>query len=200
MPIDSTTDPLPSPDLPDDVWDALAQSEKDAVESYLGGFTSSALKPVGILPLKPADPIPVTGVRRCHGCNTLYAAASAAPTPQVCPVCHSEHTVVAEAFPWPPDGKLSEVGPTQATLFTIPAPPRPNCWCVEWKWKPAIQEALASVIKADVLPANDWVRHSAYNITTERQAINQCVRLRRCFPGKKYRVKVVGWVPTPLLP
>lgn len=195
MPIDSTTDPLPSPDLPDEVWEALAQSEKDAVNSYLGGITTSALKPTGILPLIPTDPIPCTGVRRCWGCNTLYAAAAAAPSPGVCPACHSEHTERVD-----PEAENPKPGPTQATLFTLPAPPRPNCWCVEWKWKPAIQEALASVIKADVLPANDWVRHSAYNITTERQAINQCVRLRRCFPGKKYRVKVVGWVPTPLLP
>src|ERR1700676_1983925 len=49
--------------------------------------------------------------------------------------------------------------PQQETLFSVPPPPRPNYWRIEWRWKAEIQSALAGVIDASVLPANDWNVH-----------------------------------------
>lgn len=142
-------------------------------------------------PVNSPNPIPVTGVRWCFGCQVLYCAADGQMThgrPDKCPACSSEHTEHRESSP-----------PVQKPLFDIPATPRPNAWAVEWRWKPHIQAALAAVIAAEVLPANDWVRHSAYNVTTTRTGINQTAKLRRDYPGKSWRLKPVSWHPTPLL-
>lgn len=136
--------------------------------------------------------IPTTGVRRCFGCRKIYAAFTAAPHPEVCPGCQSEHTVVVETdrceIPY------SESIPRQTNFFDVPPPPRPNAWIVESRWKPKIAAELASGFP------NVWERHSPRNITTERQAVNEVARLRRACPGKSFRVKAVSWHPTPLLP
>lgn len=82
-----------------------------------------------------------------------------------------------------------EVPPVQNTLFDtseiyLPAL-RPVRWRVEWRWK-----------KTDLLPDRDsktwFVHHGSlhYTLTTERQGINDCARLRRAFRGKSYRTVV----------
>lgn len=261
---------LPSPPLPEAAWKALAEAEA-AAENASG-------IPPGVEPewIGPST----TGVRRCFGCNMLYAAAAALPTIEQCPGCKSKHTVVVTVNPdavgvsqtavvfVAADGKIvkeltsdefkamtpeqlakwketlahrqarleDEVwrycvpckkkystekihcpkcnrldtypcesgNPRQTHLFVIPPPPRPNAWIVECKWK-ALGKVRRSpwsqppaAWKTD--PMNDWQRYSERNITTERQAVNQVARLRRVFPWQSWRVRAVGWNPTPLLP
>jgi hypothetical protein len=131
-----------------------------------------------------------TGVRRCRECNTLYAAAAAWPTPWECIQCRSIETIPVE--PASP--------PAQETLFTVPPPPRPTSWIVEWRWRRETQGVLASVIDASVLPKNDWIRQSSYNLTSLRAARNRAKSLRKNYPAKSFRVVPVSWEPVPLLP
>lgn len=134
-------------------------------------------------------PSDVTVWRQCWTCKTRYRPDQTYVTLlQIhCPQCHGHDT---EELPG-----LVEDPPFQPTLVDIPPAPRPIAWIVEWRWRKKTQEILTQTIDKAVLPKNDWNRHSTRNLTTERQAINQCARLRRTFPAKSFRVTPVSWEP-----
>jgi hypothetical protein len=106
--------------------------------------------------------VPTTGVRRCWGCNTLYAAAAAMPNPVICPACHSHHTVVVNP---------SESAPTQTAFFKLPPVSRPSAWCLEWRWRPCDKVKRRGYRPPDGYhpePPNDWQRYSTYNINDKK--------------------------------
>ena len=181
---------LPPPQLTEEQWKALDESQKDAEAVTIGSFPVPSLLP---LAPKPVHPIPVTGVRRCWGCNCLYAAAAAAPTPWLCPACKSTDTQQVE----------SASPPKQTTLFTIPPVPAPNAWRVEWRWtkKPRKGNGWQRPDpdwKPE--PPNDWRVHSRYNITCLKSARNTRRRMAHLYPCKDFRVVPASWTASPLLP
>jgi hypothetical protein len=137
-------------------------------------------------------PAPRTGVRHCLDCKCLYAAAVVVGRIRVCPSCRSENTRVVEPAS----------APRQTTLFTLPPPPAPNLWAVEWKWS-AKPHGTYRWMKPDAdwhpEEPNPWTRYSTYNVNCHKTAINQRARLSRCYPWRSFRVSVVGWTPVPLL-
>jgi len=145
------------------------------------------------MPTVPPTSIRVTGVRRCWGCNTLYAAAAARPNPGICPACQSEHTIAVE----------SASAPSQTAFFTVPPPPTPNTWAVEWRWKP-----LKAVKRRITRPpdgycpdwANPWERLTVYNIPRKATGLQIAARHRQANPWKSFRLRPVAWDPVPLLP
>lgn len=93
-----------------------------------------------------------------------------------------------------------ESRPTQHTLFTLPAPPRPIAWAVEWRWKQNPKHRWCRPPERYQPEDQTWHRWDNYNVTTVRQAINQVARYRKAHPWQSFRVRPVTWEPTPLLP
>ena len=165
---------LPPPNLAPDIW--------------------AALEEMGVTMPKPVQPDQRTGVRRCVKCNTLYAAAAAMPSPWECIACHSIDTIPIE--PASP--------PSQTVFFTLPAPPAPNAWRIEWRWKanPTLKQRARCRPEPDWMtsPGVVWQEWNHYNITCEKSARNRLHHLQHVFPWRNWRLKVVGFTPTPLLP
>lgn len=114
--------------------------------------------------------------RFCISCDKRYKTLTIH-----CPRCLGDNT-------YSTDGPAA---PVQQTLFTVPPPPRPNAWAIEWKFKKDVRLTLASI----GIPAGaySWNRDPAFgrSMTTERQAVNYVRRMRKSYPGKSWRVRAV---------
>lgn len=87
---------------------------------------------------------------------------------------------------------LADIRPRQEPLFVIPAPPQAYRWAVEWRWKPEVFREMCPNERH--VPENRWLAVRGYErTTTERQAVNECRRRRRIYPGKQFHVVVVEW-------
>jgi hypothetical protein len=80
---------------------------------------------------------------------------------------------------------LSPQRPIQQTLFDVPPPPDP-WWSVEWCW------AMNDDEKESETSPSGWQTHRTWTrMRDKRRADNAVRRLRRSFPGKRFRVVAV---------
>ncbi len=76
--------------------------------------------------------------------------------------------------------------PEQTTLFEVPPAPVPVGWSLQWCWKPEYIELMAGIVALE----GYWQPHTTQQHNgSRREVINAAARLRRRFPGKKFRCR-----------